>query len=79
MYPANATSSDGLMAVADRLMYIGKKNGRSRMVTADDPELEAQQPLKARSSPQIDHLDRCDMKERAAMLRRAPGFLAAIR
>ena len=47
-YPANATSSDGLMAVADRLMYIGKKSGRSRMVTADDPELEAQQPAKAR-------------------------------
>ena len=36
------------MAVADRLMYIGKKSGRSRMVTADDPELEAQQPAKAR-------------------------------
>jgi diguanylate cyclase (GGDEF)-like protein len=47
-YPANATNSDGLMAVADRLMYIGKKGGRSRMVTADDPELEAQQPAKAR-------------------------------
>jgi hypothetical protein len=34
------------MAVADRLMYIGKKSGRSRMVTADELGPEAQQPAK---------------------------------
>ena len=46
-YPTNATNSDGLMAVADRLLYIGKNAGRNRMVTADELELEAQQPAKA--------------------------------
>ncbi|MFD2056228.1 sensor domain-containing diguanylate cyclase [Mesorhizobium calcicola] len=34
MYPAEATDSEALVALADRLMYIGKKSGRNRLVTA---------------------------------------------
>ncbi|WP_095082719.1 sensor domain-containing diguanylate cyclase [Mesorhizobium sophorae] len=43
MYPAEAAGSEALIALADRLMYIGKKGGRDRLVTAD--ALEPQQPL----------------------------------
>ncbi|MER9023521.1 sensor domain-containing diguanylate cyclase [Mesorhizobium sp. M0815] len=35
MYPAEAADAETLMALADRLMYIGKKSGRNRLVTAD--------------------------------------------
>ena len=34
VYPAEATDSPELLALADRLMYTGKKSGRSRIVTA---------------------------------------------
>ena len=34
--PENAETADGLMAIADRLMYVGKKSGRCRVVTADE-------------------------------------------
>ena len=37
------------MAVADRLMYVGKKSGRNRMVMADELHKETQLPLKANS------------------------------
>lgn len=36
VYPAEASGSPELMALADRLMYAGKKNGRSRIVTFDE-------------------------------------------
>lgn len=35
IYPSEAGDGDGLVALADRLMYVGKKNGRDRLVTAD--------------------------------------------
>ena len=35
VYPAAATNSQGLLDMADRLMYIGKKDGRNRIVTVD--------------------------------------------
>ena len=35
VYPAAATDSQELLALADRLMYIGKKDGRNRIVTVD--------------------------------------------
>ena len=47
VYPEDAVDSDRLMAVADRLMYVGKKNGRNRMVMADELHKETQLPLKA--------------------------------
>lgn len=37
--PAEAANSQDLMVAADKLMYIGKKSGRNRIITAD--ELEA--------------------------------------
>ena len=49
VYPEDAANSDRLMAVADRLMYVGKKNGRNRMVMADELDPETRQPLKANS------------------------------
>ena len=36
--PTDAADAQGLMTVADRLMYIGKKGGRNRLVTADELE-----------------------------------------
>ena len=36
VYPAAATRSQELLALADRLMYLGKKNGRNRIVTIDE-------------------------------------------
>lgn len=41
--PADATDTEGLMTLADRLMYVGKKSGRNQAVTVDDlgPELRA--------------------------------------
>ncbi|TPN89707.1 sensor domain-containing diguanylate cyclase [Mesorhizobium sp. CU2] len=35
IYPTEATDPDALVALADRLMYVGKKNGRGQLVTAD--------------------------------------------
>ena len=35
VYPAAATNSQELLDMADRLMYIGKKDGRNRIVTVD--------------------------------------------
>jgi diguanylate cyclase (GGDEF)-like protein len=43
--PTDATDAHGLMALADRLMYVGKKSGRNRVVTVSELEGEAQQPL----------------------------------
>jgi diguanylate cyclase (GGDEF)-like protein/PAS domain S-box-containing protein len=41
--PADATDTEGLMTLADRLMYVGKKSGRNQAVTVDNlgPELRA--------------------------------------
>lgn len=39
LYPLDATDPKGLLALADRLMYAGKKSGRNRLVTVN--ELEA--------------------------------------
>ena len=39
LYPADAADPKGLLALADRLMYLGKKSGRNRLVTVN--ELEA--------------------------------------
>ena len=39
LYPIDATDPKGLLALADRLMYVGKKSGRNRLVTVN--ELEA--------------------------------------
>ena len=39
LYPTDANDPKGLLALADRLMYVGKKGGRNRLVTVD--ELEA--------------------------------------
>jgi PleD family two-component response regulator len=39
MYPADASDPKGLLALADRLMYVGKKGGRNRLMTVN--ELEA--------------------------------------
>ncbi|MBA3448689.1 MAG: sensor domain-containing diguanylate cyclase [Pseudaminobacter sp.] len=36
--PADAGDSEGLLALADRLMYLGKKSGRQRLVTIDELE-----------------------------------------
>jgi len=33
--PGDATDAEGLMALADRLLYVGKKDGRNQVVTAD--------------------------------------------
>ncbi|MER9729145.1 sensor domain-containing diguanylate cyclase [Mesorhizobium sp. M0217] len=41
IYPTEAADPDALVALADRLMYIGKKNGRDRLVTTDALGLEA--------------------------------------
>lgn len=35
IYPTEAADADALVALADRLMYIGKKSGRDRLVTTD--------------------------------------------
>ena len=43
--PTDAADSQGLMTVADRLMYIGKKRGRNRVVTVDELEDEARRSL----------------------------------
>jgi diguanylate cyclase (GGDEF)-like protein/PAS domain S-box-containing protein len=39
LYPVDAEDPKGLLALADRLMYVGKKGGRNRLVTVE--ELEA--------------------------------------
>ena len=39
LFPLDAEDPKGLLALADRLMYVGKKGGRNRLVTAE--ELEA--------------------------------------
>ena len=36
MYPADAPDPKGLLALADRLMYVGKKGGRNRLVTVNE-------------------------------------------
>ena len=36
LYPADATDAKGLLALSDRLMYVGKKSGRNRLVTANE-------------------------------------------
>jgi diguanylate cyclase (GGDEF)-like protein/PAS domain S-box-containing protein len=36
LYPADAPDPAGLLALADRLMYVGKKSGRNRLVTANE-------------------------------------------
>ena len=36
LYPADAPDPAGLLALADRLMYVGKKSGRNRLVTAKE-------------------------------------------
>ena len=36
LYPADATDAKGLLALSDQLMYVGKKGGRNRLVTAID-------------------------------------------
>ncbi|MGX5848584.1 diguanylate cyclase domain-containing protein [Mesorhizobium sp. PL10] len=36
MYPAEAGDCDALVALADRLMYVGKKSGRNRLVMAEE-------------------------------------------
>ncbi|MES0003693.1 sensor domain-containing diguanylate cyclase [Mesorhizobium sp. M0062] len=41
IYPTEAADPDALVALADRLMYIGKKNGRDRLVTTDALGFEA--------------------------------------
>ena len=33
--PGDAIDAEGLMALADRLLYVGKKDGRNQVVTAD--------------------------------------------
>jgi diguanylate cyclase (GGDEF)-like protein len=33
--PGDATDAEGLMALADRLLYVGKKDGRNQVVTSD--------------------------------------------
>ena len=43
--PEDATDAHGLMALADRLMYVGKKSGRNRIVTINELAGEAQPPL----------------------------------
>jgi diguanylate cyclase (GGDEF)-like protein/PAS domain S-box-containing protein len=53
MYPAEAADPEALMSLADRLMYIGKKSGRNRLVTADaltpqESSSESGQPLRRR-------------------------------
>ena len=45
MCPADATDAHGLLALADRLMYVGKKSGRNRVVTVNELAGEEQQPL----------------------------------
>ncbi|BCG91309.1 sensor domain-containing diguanylate cyclase [Mesorhizobium sp. 131-2-1] len=47
IYPTEAADPDALVALADRLMYVGKKEGRGRLVTSDQLVLqqsEAGQP-----------------------------------
>lgn len=36
LYPADADDPKGLLALADRLMYVGKKGGRNRLVTVNE-------------------------------------------
>jgi diguanylate cyclase (GGDEF)-like protein len=36
LYPVDATDQGGLLALADRLMYAGKKSGRNRLVTVNE-------------------------------------------
>ncbi|MDX8536759.1 sensor domain-containing diguanylate cyclase [Mesorhizobium abyssinicae] len=40
IYPTEAADPDALVALADRLMYVGKKEGRGRLVTSDQLALE---------------------------------------
>ena len=47
--PKDARDAQELIAVADRLMYVGKKNGRHRLVTAAD--LDTQARARRESSP----------------------------
>ena len=43
--PVDATDAHGLLALADRLIYVGKKSGRNRVVTVSELEGAEQQPL----------------------------------
>ena len=36
MCPADAATAKSPMALADRLMYVGKKSGRDRVVTVNE-------------------------------------------
>jgi diguanylate cyclase (GGDEF)-like protein len=40
--PADATDIEGLMTLADQLMYVGKKSGRNQVVTVDRLRAEVQ-------------------------------------
>jgi predicted signal transduction protein with EAL and GGDEF domain len=42
--PADAAEPDELLALADQLMYVGKKGGRSRIVKVDELELDHPSP-----------------------------------
>ncbi len=49
--PTDATDTEGLMALADRLMYVGKKGGRNRVITVN--ELACGPPRPVRRVPAI--------------------------
>jgi len=49
IYPTEAADADALVALADRLMYVGKKSGRNRLVTVDQLQ-ERSEASKARPS-----------------------------
>jgi diguanylate cyclase (GGDEF)-like protein len=39
-YPQDAPSVDGLLNVADQVIYVGKRRGRNRVITTDELKLE---------------------------------------
>ncbi|RWF63907.1 sensor domain-containing diguanylate cyclase [Mesorhizobium sp.] len=50
IYPTEAADPDALVALADRLMYVGKKEGRGRLVTSDQLALEQSRASGGQSS-----------------------------